>query len=122
VLPTSVSKFRTAFVAKLEAERSKLTALSHEFFAHLFDEFIEVEKRLVYYDEKFTAMGQHHPECQRLLTVPGIGPLTATALVAAVSDAKQLHNGRQFAAWPLPHYGAFQHVDQPMRIVPVHRL
>jgi transposase len=66
---------------------------------HLFDEFIEVEKRLVYYDEKLATMGQTHPECQRLLTIPGIGPLTATALVAAVSDAEQFDNGRQFAAW-----------------------
>jgi transposase len=99
VLPTSVSKFRKAFVAKLEAERSKLTELGHELFQHLFDEFSEVEKRLVYYDEKLTTMGRTHPECQRLLTIPGIGPLTATALVAAVSDAKQFHNGRQFAAW-----------------------
>jgi transposase len=99
VLPTSVSKFRKAFVVKLEAERSRLTELSHELFTHLFDEFIEVEKRLVYYDEKLTTMGQTHPECQRLLTIPGIGPLTATALVAAVSDVEQFHNGRQFAAW-----------------------
>ena len=65
VLPTSVRKFRKAFVAKLEAERTKLTELSHELFAHLFDEFLEVEKRLVYYDEKLTTLGQSHPECQR---------------------------------------------------------
>jgi transposase len=31
--------------------------------------------------------------------IPGIGPLTATALVAAVSDASAFKNGRQFAAW-----------------------
>ena len=94
-----MSKFRQAFVAKLEAEGSKLTELSHELFDHLFDEFVEVDKRLVYYDEKLTTVGQNHPECQRLLTIPGIGLMTATALVAAVSDAEQFHNGRQFAAW-----------------------
>lgn len=99
VVPTSVSKFRTAVVAKLEAERSTLTELSHELFTHLFDEFLEVEQRLVYYDEKLTTMGRTHPECQRLLPLPGMGPLTATALVAAVSHAEQFHTGRQFAAW-----------------------
>jgi transposase len=40
-----------------------------------------------------------HPVCQRLVTIPGIGPLTATALIAAVSDASHFKNGRQFAAW-----------------------
>ena len=33
------------------------------------------------------------------MTIPGIGPLTATALVAAVSDASAFTNGLQFAAW-----------------------
>jgi len=33
------------------------------------------------------------------MTIPGVGPLTATALVAAVSDASAFKNGRQFAAW-----------------------
>ena len=98
VLPTSVSTFRQAFVAQLEAERSKLTELSHELFRPRFDEFSQVEQRLVSYDEKLTTMGRTHPECRRLLTIPGIGPLTATALVAAVSDAGQFRHGRQCAA------------------------
>jgi transposase len=99
VLPASVRKFRTTFVTKLDAERSKLTDLSTELFTHLFEEFVDIEKRLVYYDEKLATIGQTHPECQRLQTIPGIGLLTATALVAAVSDAEQFKNGRQFAAW-----------------------
>ena len=58
-----------------------------------------MDKRLAYYNEKIEAIGAAHPVCQRLSTIPGIGPLTATALVAAVSDATHFTNGRQFAAW-----------------------
>src|SRR4030095_11875165 len=36
-----------------------------------------------------------HPECQRLMTIPGIGPITATALVAAVGDVGVFKNWRQ---------------------------
>ena len=36
---------------------------------------------------------------KRLERIPGIGPLTASALVASVGDAKNFDNGRQFAAW-----------------------
>ena len=36
---------------------------------------------------------------QRLMTIPGIGEVTATALVAAVGDASQFRNGRELAAW-----------------------
>ena len=37
--------------------------------------------------------------CRRLATVPGIGPIIATALVSSVGDPSQFRNGRQFAAW-----------------------
>lgn len=42
--------------------------------------------------------------CRRLETIPGIGFITATALVATVGDAKVFRSGRQFAAWlgPVP--------------------
>jgi transposase len=38
-------------------------------------------------------------QSQRLEKIPGLGPLTATAVVASVGDAKTFRNGRQFAAW-----------------------
>ena len=63
------------------------------------EEFAALEQQLAYYQEKLEALATTHPECQRLMTIPGIGPLTATALVAAVSDASAFKNGRQFAAW-----------------------
>jgi transposase len=99
VLPQSLAKFRALIVDKLEADQAKLTALSTEVFWQLYDEFLAVEKRLAYYDEKLAAMGQAHPECQRLQTIPGIGPVTATALIAAIGDVTRFKNGRQLAAW-----------------------
>lgn len=99
VLPQSLTKFRALIVSKLQNEQAKLTALSTEVFWQLYDEFLSLEKRLAYYDEKLAAIGRAHPECQRLQTIPGIGPISATAILAAVSDATQFKNGRQFAAW-----------------------
>jgi transposase len=99
VVPKGVSKFRQTVVGKLEADKAKLTPLSQEMFGKLIDEFAALEKQLAYYQEKLEALATTHPECQRLMTIPGIGPLTATALVAAVSDASAFKNGRQFAAW-----------------------
>jgi transposase len=37
--------------------------------------------------------------CQRVQAIPGVGPLTATAILAAVPDATHFKNGRQLAAW-----------------------
>jgi transposase len=99
VLPQGVTQFRHTFMATLEAERAKLTALSQELFGQLYEEFCALEKRLAYYTAKLEAISAAHPVCQRLETIPGIGPLTATAMVAAVSDVTHFQNGRQFAAW-----------------------
>ena len=99
VVPKGVSKFRQAVVGKLEADKAKLTPLSQELFGTLIDEFAALEKQLAYDQEKLEALATTHPECQRLMTIPGIGPLTATALVAAVSEASAFKNGRPFAAW-----------------------
>jgi transposase len=99
VLPHGVAKFRQALVSTLEAEHTKLTPLGQELFHKLFDELGKLDAELAYYQEKLEALADAHPVCQRLLTIPGIGPLTATALMAAVSDAEAFKNGRQFAAW-----------------------
>ena len=37
--------------------------------------------------------------CQRLMTVPGIGPIIASAMVSAVGDGAAFGKGRDFAAW-----------------------
>jgi transposase len=99
VLPQGSTKFRTLIGSKLQNEQAKLTALSTEVFWQLYDAFLNLEKRLAYDDEKLTAIGRAHPECQRLQTIPGLGPISATAILAAVSDATQFKNGRQFSAW-----------------------
>ena len=99
VVPKGVSKFRQTVVDKLESEKAKLTPLSQEMFWKLIEEFAALEAQLAYDQEKLDTLAAIHPECQRLMTIPGIGPLTATALVAAVSDASAFKNGRQFAAW-----------------------
>jgi transposase len=99
ILPKGVTKFRQMLLSTLEKEQAKLTELSREVFWQLQEEWLTLEQRLAYYNAKLEAICQAHPVCQRLLTIPGIGPLTATALVAAVSDAAHFKNGRQLAAW-----------------------
>jgi transposase len=99
VMPKGVAKFRQAVVEKLESEKDKRTALSQEMLWKLVEECAALEKQLASYQEKLDTLATTHPECQRLMTIPGIGPLTATALVAAVSDASAFKNGRQCAAW-----------------------
>jgi transposase len=99
VIPKGVPTFRQVVVGKLESEKDKLTALGQELFWKLLEEFAALEQQIAFYQEKLESLAKTHPECQRLMTIPGLGPLTATALVAAVGDVGVFKNGRQFAAW-----------------------
>jgi transposase len=99
VIPKGVPKFRQAVVDKLESEKDKLTPLSQELFWKLLEEFAALEQQIAFYQEKLESLAKTHPECQRLMSIPGIGPITATALLAAVGDVGVFKNGRQFAAW-----------------------
>ena len=44
-------------------------------------------------------LARGHEAARRLMTIPGIGPITATALIAAVGDARQFRKARDLAAW-----------------------
>lgn len=99
VLPVGVKAFRKSVVETLDAAQAKLTPLSEELFGKLLKELKQLDSEIASYDAKLQGIATTHPEAQRLLTIPGIGPLTATALLAAVSDVSVFKNGRQFAAW-----------------------
>jgi transposase len=99
VLPQGLTKFRPVMVSKLQHEQATRTALSTEVFWPLYDELLSLETRLASDDAKLAAIGRAHPACQRLQTIPGIGPISATAILAAVSGATQFKNGRQCPAW-----------------------
>ena len=58
-----------------------------------------VHARIVALDEQLKAIAQSDERCQRLQTIPGIGPMIATALVASVGNAQQFPSGRQMSAW-----------------------
>jgi transposase len=58
-----------------------------------------LNEQILAYDRELHHLAQDSEPAQRLMTVPGIGAITATALLASVGDPKQFKNGRQFAAW-----------------------
>lgn len=50
-------------------------------------------------ETQIKAWHRENPASQRLAEIPGIGPITATAMVASVGNARDFGNGRQLAAW-----------------------
>lgn len=98
-IPKGISHVRKGLTEILSKEHSKLTDTGYQIFLELYAEFLEYDKKVSAYDERFELMAQEDGICKRLCTIPGIGAITASALVAAVGDPKVFKNGRQFAAW-----------------------
>jgi transposase len=59
----------------------------------------DVGKRVAELDARIVAWHKTNPISRRLATIPGIGPLIATAIAAIVPDPNVFRGGREFAAW-----------------------
>lgn len=58
-----------------------------------------LDARVAEYDRHIALCAKNHADARRLMQLAGIGPITASALVATVGDGHDFESGRQFAAW-----------------------
>lgn len=65
----------------------------------LIGEWRRLDERLDHVTTEIEALAQQDESCQRLMTVPGIGPIIASAMVAAIGNGTAFATGRDFAAW-----------------------
>ncbi len=59
----------------------------------------ELDARIKVFDQEIARVFHASPVCQRLARIEGVGPKTATAIVAAVGNGREFKNGRHMAAW-----------------------
>src|SRR5690242_20459269 len=59
----------------------------------------ELQTRIAALEAQVLAWHKNNPVSQRLATIPGAGPIIATAIAATVADASVFRSGREFAAW-----------------------
>jgi transposase len=67
--------------------------------ALLWNEWKELEQQIVEMNDEVDQIASSDAACTRLRQIPGIGPLVATAIVAAIGNGAAFHKGREFAAW-----------------------
>jgi transposase len=58
-----------------------------------------LDERIEGLSGEIETIARHQVGCQRLMSVPGIGPIISSAMVAAVGDGEAFSKGRDFAAW-----------------------
>jgi transposase len=62
-------------------------------------QWAELDRRIAAFDAEFVRWAKENEEARRLTTIPGIGAIVASALVAAVGRAESFNHGRDLAAW-----------------------
>jgi transposase len=62
-------------------------------------QWAELDRRIAAFDAEFVRWVKENEEARRLTTIPGVGPIVASALVAAVGRAESFDRGRDLAAW-----------------------
>jgi transposase len=83
----------------LEDADNRLSGLLRMLLAQLQDELRQLQSQIQEADALIAKAAREHESCRRLMAIPGIGPLTATAVVASIGSAAEFRKGRSFAAW-----------------------
>jgi transposase len=99
VLPVTVPRLRHALPTVLEDAENGLTVRARQLVASLREELVELDQRIRPYEEEIERASLDNEICRRLRGIPGIGPISATAIVATMGDPKAFKNGRHFAAF-----------------------
>lgn len=128
----SIARARQAIPEILADAANGLTGMAREAIAELFEFLGQIDLRIKAFDRKIGEVFRANAACQRLARICGIGPKTATAVIAAVGDGKEFKNGRHLSAWmglvPRQHssgnrqmlLGISKRGDQHLRTLLVH--
>jgi transposase len=131
-LPLHLSQVRAALPRLIEDDNPLLSGFGRQLLAALYEELYALEQRIEKIEEQVQQIHRSNALCQKIAAVEGIGPVTATAVVAAIADGRTFHNGRQFAAWiglvprqhssgdKQRHFGITKRGDPYLRMLLVH--
>ncbi|WP_341749377.1 IS110 family transposase [Candidatus Tisiphia endosymbiont of Sialis lutaria] len=97
VIPQGINKIMTKLTEILDEEG--LSQLSYRTFSELKEEFLENDKKIKELEQRLKIIASQYSNHQQLMTIPGIGLITATALIASIGNASCFENGRQLSAW-----------------------
>jgi transposase len=99
VVPQGIAYIAQRVPPLIEDAENELPGTFRLLIKRLLDHLKALQEQVDEIEVQIKAWHRASEASQRLEKVPGIGPLTASALVASIGDAKNFDNGRQFAAW-----------------------
>ena len=97
--PVGIRALKQALPMALEDADNALTTTARELLQELSCELHAMMEKNNAYLARIQELAKTFPAYERLIALPGIGPVVASAMLASVGDGKQFRNGRQMGAW-----------------------
>jgi transposase len=99
VVPQGRRKLSQALAEILEGGDAALSVRVCTLIKDMREEWCDLDRRICAFDNEFAARAREDEGARRLATIPGIGVLNATALVAAIGNGQSFARGRDLSAW-----------------------
>lgn len=99
VFGKQLARLREGLVDLLSAQGIGLSAVAREVYRQEYEELRDLDAKLAALEVKLEELARLDARCALLMGIPGVGPMTATAVVAQLGDASQFLKGRQMAAY-----------------------
>ncbi len=99
VAPQGISRVGDLVAVLMGEDEFKLPKLARQALSGLAAELAVLGERVKEIEAAILAWHKNNDASRRLAAIPGIGPITASAIVATVTDPAHFHSARQFAAW-----------------------
>src|SRR5713226_8045892 len=90
---------RRALPLILEDQDNGLSGVFRETLAEMMEQLKFLDERIKRYEQRVKQLFEQDERCQRLAQIQGVGPLIATALIAAVGNAREFRSGHELSAW-----------------------
>lgn len=98
VVAKGISHIRKFLPLAVDDLENGLSMIARDYLSELYAELTACDELIEKYESRIIAYAKNDEACKRLLKIPGVGPITATAIVAHAGDATEYKNGRTFAA------------------------
>ena len=98
VFPKGIASLRKRIPELLEDAENGLSILFRNLLARRYEQLVELDGHIAFYTDKLERLGQRDDACQRLQTIPGFGPIVASAFRGAIGNGRAYSKGRDVAA------------------------
>jgi transposase len=90
---------RNSLLEILRNRKDEISQRMHNLIMGLHEDWLQLDERIEAVTLEIETISQNEANSQRLMSVPGVGPLISTAVVAAVGSGEAFERGRDFGAW-----------------------